>query len=670
MSAPLPSSGVAGSAASPSPSPASVAGATPAAAAGAASSAAPATATAAAGSGDQTNNNTNESTNTNTTNTNFVDADPSTMADDPRVEQVVLAYLKRRGFTQAEAALRAESKANTATAASAPSGAVDIHTFAGDISLDQHTHLLKQILTYSIQESTPDVYTVSFETLKKWMSECIDVYRPELYACLWPIYAHIFIQLIHRGFPWDAHKFLSKYRAEHEMLHKSELLAFQNLTTDSDLQKCDIVRWFLQRKVEIPMSSFAHQLLISFLEENNYLLLLKIVNEHLHIKIMSRKPLQLEGDMSSSSVNGTKIGQFDKLNPIQVSHLNTTPIRWGALPEFVGFATEAQATLRNKLREQQLNAKQAKLDAEKARGKDKDDAKDDKDGDESAAKKARTDDVASSPTDGSAATSGAQDVDMVDANDDGAAGDDKKGAGDAKAKSTKTAKKKEGETTTSSASLLKETKEEKDMIEKMVKKAIKVPEAMALVKKEDQSVKLPPITSEARLRYLADLNFRAKLSPSSLPSIAFYTFLNSTHTVNSIRISGDASLVSVGMSDSTVRLYDLRDPTIRQSTNPVTNQQRDLKEEMGVGIEPENDMIGNTNIITGTTFINRRLGDEETRLRTEPFTHEMRYACHITRAYSSHRHSFHSFLSLFVCACLSQLTLSWSVIPVPSILPP
>ncbi len=78
--------------------------------------------------------------------------------------------------------------------------------------------------------------------------------------------------------------------------------------------------------------------------------------------------------------------------------------------------------------------------------------------------------------------------------------------------------------------------------------------------------------ADTHARYLADLHFRQRLSATQLPSICLYTFLNAQHAVNHLHISNDGALVSAGMSDSTVRVYDLRDEHIRQSTNPAAKQ--------------------------------------------------------------------------------------------------
>ena len=144
------------------------------------------------------------------------------VGEESQIEGLVLAYLKRRGYKNAAEALRAEASRaqRPATAAAAgssgasdaaasaavpppPAGSVDVHTLSADLSLDQHTHLVRQLLFYSSAECSPDAYSSSFEHLKRWIADCMQVYRNELHAVLWPIYAHVFIQLVHRGFPQD-----------------------------------------------------------------------------------------------------------------------------------------------------------------------------------------------------------------------------------------------------------------------------------------------------------------------------------------------------------------------------------------------------------------------------------------------------------------------------------
>lgn len=533
------------------------------------------------------------------------------------MESLVLAYLKQRGFSHTEEALKqdsakakaaaggadaavaASSSAASAASASASSSTADIHTFSSDISLDQHTHLLRQILLYSSSESTPDRYAHSFDQLKRWVLECMEPFRSEIHQILWPLYVGCFIQLVHKGFPHDAARFLARFRAEHEQLHKSELYTLQNITSDSELQRSEMGRFFLQRKVDVPMSSWAHQLLVTYLTEHKFILLLKLLNDSVHVRITSRKPLLLESDTappsSAAATAAAAAVVAGGLNPTALANLNNLPIRWGMLPEYADLHGQASEKLKRSMREEQLKKKREKLEAEEKEkaalaaeeaskkaaaggGGDAAAATEKKDGEdeESAKKKAKLE------ADGGAdAPVGSQETDMadVDEGDAAAAGGAASAAGDKtdkKAVSKKVSKKKaEKEALALAAEVardpLAETKEERDAIDRKVADQIKMPAAMKLPAREEAVVKMPPIPVEARARYLADLHFRAKLSSTALPSICMFTFLNSQHSVNSIRVSPDGALVTAGLSDSTVRVYDLKDPSVRQSTNPAAN---------------------------------------------------------------------------------------------------
>jgi hypothetical protein len=441
------------------------------------------------------------------------------LSEDERIEKLVITYLKRRGFANTAEALASEAaKAKSGDKPGPLAPLPDIHSYAAEMSLDQHTHLYKQIVHFSLAESNPDVYTSSFEKLRRWMVECMDVYKNELQLVLWPLVAHVFIQLIHRGFPHDAHRFLARHRGEHEVLHRAELQVFQNLITDSDLQKCEIIRWFLQRKVEVALSSFSHQLLLSFLHENNFVLLLKIVNEHLHIKITARKPLAIQGESSASvSIAGNfPVGSsgFNALNPVAILNLNNVPIRWGVLPEIAEIHSEAAAKLKTKLIEDNQMKKLLKLQAEKqerervesekkaappAASGAKESKEDDEEG-ESARKKAKLEDGgaggsaadANSKPAAPAAAPGA-DTEMADIG----GGEEKEGAdgaaGEAATDPSKKKKAKRREDAAGSAGAGKDTKEERDFIEKEVRRRVKQPEPMVQPKKEEQIVKLPPM---------------------------------------------------------------------------------------------------------------------------------------------------------------------------------
>ncbi|KZV57940.1 protein with unknown function [Dorcoceras hygrometricum] len=68
---------------------------------------------------------------------------------------------------------------------------------------------------------------------------------------------------------------------------------------------------------------------------------------------------------------------------------------------------------------------------------------------------------------------------------------------------------------------------------------------------------LPVIPPEVEHTILDDLRNRVQLSGGALPSISFYTFINTHDGLNCASISNDGSLVAGGFSDSSLKVWDM-----------------------------------------------------------------------------------------------------------------
>jgi transcription initiation factor TFIID subunit 5 len=68
---------------------------------------------------------------------------------------------------------------------------------------------------------------------------------------------------------------------------------------------------------------------------------------------------------------------------------------------------------------------------------------------------------------------------------------------------------------------------------------------------------LPVIPIEVEQSILEDLRNRVQLSSSTLPSVSFYTFINTHNGLNCSSISQDGSLVAGGFSDSSLKVWDM-----------------------------------------------------------------------------------------------------------------
>ncbi|KAF3776666.1 Transcription initiation factor TFIID subunit 5 [Nymphaea thermarum] len=68
---------------------------------------------------------------------------------------------------------------------------------------------------------------------------------------------------------------------------------------------------------------------------------------------------------------------------------------------------------------------------------------------------------------------------------------------------------------------------------------------------------LPVRSTEVEQALLEDLRYRAALGSSALPSVSFYTFINTHNSLNCSAISSDGSLVAGGFSDSSLKVWDI-----------------------------------------------------------------------------------------------------------------
>uniref|UniRef100_M4DVE1 Transcription initiation factor TFIID subunit 5 n=1 Tax=Brassica campestris TaxID=3711 RepID=M4DVE1_BRACM len=68
---------------------------------------------------------------------------------------------------------------------------------------------------------------------------------------------------------------------------------------------------------------------------------------------------------------------------------------------------------------------------------------------------------------------------------------------------------------------------------------------------------MPVMSADVEESILEDLRNRVQLSSIAMPSVSFYTFVNTHNGLNSSSISHDGSLVAGGFSDSSIKVWDM-----------------------------------------------------------------------------------------------------------------
>ncbi|XP_058067620.1 transcription initiation factor TFIID subunit 5 isoform X2 [Magnolia sinica] len=96
---------------------------------------------------------------------------------------------------------------------------------------------------------------------------------------------------------------------------------------------------------------------------------------------------------------------------------------------------------------------------------------------------------------------------------------------------------------------------------------------------------LPTMSTEVEHSILEDLRNRVQLSSLALPSISFYTFINTHNGLNCSSISHDGSLVAGGFSDSSLKVWDMSKIGRQANTINVQGENESVPSEQLLGSE-------------------------------------------------------------------------------------
>lgn len=363
------------------------------------------------------------------------------------MEQAVLAYLKSKGYRQAELAFHDEQQ--RLRSSSALDTAVD-------------PSIANPILFYAKSENDPNRYKESYNKLRSWVYQSLDSYKNELMRILYPVFAHCYIDLVGKGFTQEAREFLQKFREDHEAAHVRDIQKLEGVLSPQHLQESELVLTLRKNKRDVKMCQYSFELLLQYLHGTDSMLMLGIVNEHLNIHVLPGPPSALPKE-DEILAQGT------------LDYMNQKEIRWGALEDSLEEKFEKE-TAAATLLEKDLAGKK---EGEGEDGKTK------------------------------------------------AAG----GAGNKKAKKDKSSAAGPGVTAKSTG-----------------------PGSAPRVKAE---LPMPTMSEEVEKQVLEDFRKRARLGSNSLPSVSFYSFINTHNSLNCAAISGDGALVAGGFSDSSVKVWDM-----------------------------------------------------------------------------------------------------------------
>ncbi|KAJ2502767.1 Transcription initiation factor TFIID subunit 5 [Coemansia sp. RSA 1972] len=256
-------------------------------------------------------------------------------ASQKQVEKIVLQYLKTKGYRNAEKALREDAIMDGA------------ETTIGDLAsvfpaseMGSDANVPEWVLFYSeAEQGNPDAYSQSYRELRRWTDSSLDVYRHELYAASFPIFVHAYLDLHMRGLHEKAAEFMEQYSRDHVVHHGKDIETLTTLKTKAHVEENTLSKLYRENKYGIRMTRVGFELLLSFLQDHHFTLLMRTVNQYLNIRT-------IDGAVQIASESEADVGITGHTQN-QLDHFNSQDIALGSAPLDPFVRDEVERTLQS-----------------------------------------------------------------------------------------------------------------------------------------------------------------------------------------------------------------------------------------------------------------------------------------------------------------------------------
>ncbi|XP_078421133.1 transcription initiation factor TFIID subunit 5 [Cetorhinus maximus] len=235
---------------------------------------------------------------------------PSPELPDKQTLLAVLQFLKKNHFKEAEEILRKEANLQESLDES-------LLRAAGQRGSDSvHQPDVSSVLSAYSNEGDPSLYEEYYTGLKGFIETALDAFKAELSTLLYPVFVHLYLELVYNEHEREARHFFHKYHGDQEGYYHDDLRVLAGLSKKEHMQGNETVLDFRTSKFVLRISRDSYQCLKRHLQERHNNQIWNIVQEHLFIDVfdgMPRSKQQIEvtsGGMAGEAkreANKTKV---------------------------------------------------------------------------------------------------------------------------------------------------------------------------------------------------------------------------------------------------------------------------------------------------------------------------------------------------------------------------
>uniref|UniRef100_A0A8C5QXC6 Transcription initiation factor TFIID subunit 5 n=1 Tax=Leptobrachium leishanense TaxID=445787 RepID=A0A8C5QXC6_9ANUR len=160
------------------------------------------------------------------------------------------------------------------------------------------------VLSAYTQQGDPALYETYYSGLKHFVDSVLDCHRAELSQLFYPLFVHMYLELVYNQHENKAKTFFEKFHGDQECYYEDDLRILASLSKKEHMRGNETMLDFRTSKFVLRISRDSYQLLKRHLQERQNNQIWSIVQEHLYIDIfdgMPRSKQQIDAMVGSLS---------------------------------------------------------------------------------------------------------------------------------------------------------------------------------------------------------------------------------------------------------------------------------------------------------------------------------------------------------------------------------
>ena len=420
------------------------------------------------------------------------------------LDTVVLKYLQKRGFKNAERALVVDAKLSKDATSSMSLVALGADAALSDLLV---LHSLEDVEDDG--QFDADSVLDGYARIREWIFGALDLYKSELMRVLFPMFVHSFLTLVKKNKVEESRDFFERFHEDHVRAHCDDIRGLSGIALPEHVDTDPYAVKFIKHKFSIEMCFQSFDLLVRFLRasDGNGAKCLAILNENVGVKITQKdSPSMFVEEEEEKNMDEIFSGVVTGETTASIAAYNSGPGRFGLLEQSLEIKAERAFREIEAKHEDAVKREDARVAAYKPKKVYKKRKKKDSDSE----------------------------------NDDEEEEEDKEGE-----------------------KILGEETIEVDGYKVLKRREIDVPNVPQTISRlrnprlVDSEIPIPEYDYDDGLRALEDFSNRVKVTSENLPSCCFFTFTHAEGKLICASMSPNVEKVVGGFSDSVVRTWDL-----------------------------------------------------------------------------------------------------------------